>query len=359
MINQKRLISTFLELTQIDSPSGNEKDIAQFVAKKLDELGGKSEFDTYGNLIAKFGNSGTPFLLNSHLDTVEPGRSVKPIVHPEKITSDGTTILGGDAKSGVAIILETLSSLAEDKKPHIPLEVVFTIGEETGLLGAKNLDYSKIKSKIGITFDAPRSPAHIITAAPGYSEIDVKVTGRSAHAGFEPEKGISAIKIASEIITQLELGRIDDETTANIGLIEGGTARNAIPETVHFKAEIRSRILQKLEKHTLHFQKVFSSVLSKYKEITIDSNIKTIFDPYALDKSHRIVEAATNALKKIGLKPELVPSGGGADVNIFHKKGIEAVCIGSGYYNPHTTREYVKISDMIDGVKFCEEIVKN
>ena len=358
MINQKRLVSTFLDLIRIDSPSGEEKEISVFVAKKLKAIDGNVVFDSYGNIIAKFEGTGEPFMLNSHLDTVEPGRGIKPQVKGDKITSDGTTILGADAKAGVAIILEALTSLMEDKKAHLPIEVLFTLEEETGLFGAINLDYSKIKSKIGVTLDGTQGAEHIITSAPGYARIDATITGRSAHAGFEPEKGTSAIKIASEIITQLEVGRIDDETTANIGIIEGGSARNAVPESVHFKAEIRSHSLPKLEKHALHFEKIFSDTLLKYPEIKLDLNMKTEFNPYVVEKSHSLIQKVVKTLNRIGLKPNLSPSGGGSDANIFLSRGIDVLCVGAGYHNPHTTREYALISEMVQGAQFCEELVK-
>lgn len=357
MINQKRLVNTLLDLVRIDSPSGEEKEISKFIAEKLRKLGGKVQFDNFGNLIAKFAGSGEPIIINSHLDTVEPGRNIHPQIKGDRIVSDGTTILGGDAKSGVAIILEALESLQEDKKSHLPIEVIFTLSEENGLLGALNLDYNLISAKHGVTFDGEKSIEHITTSAPGYSRIDVTISGRSAHAGMEPEKGISAIKIASEIISQLEVGRIDDETTANIGLIEGGSARNAVPETVHFKAEIRSRNLEKLEKHSLHFEKVFKEVMEKHPKAKIELNINREFDPYLFEENHSVIELISKTLKKLDLKPNLKASGGGADVNIFHTHGLEVVCVGIGDYNPHTTREYVIISEMLEGTKFCEELI--
>ncbi len=357
MIQKNRLVETFLELVQIDSPSGEEKEISKLIAAKLNKLGGATEFDSYGNIIARFDGVGIPCMLNAHLDTVDPGRGIKPHVTGEKITSDGTTILGADDKAGLAIIIETLASLVEENKSHVPLEIVLTLGEEVGLLGAVNLDYSKVKAKIGVTFDMAGGVENITTAAPGYARVDVTVTGRSAHAGFEPEKGISAIKIISEIISQLEVGRIDDETTANVGLIEGGSARNAVPETAHFKAEIRSRNLKKLEGHKLHFEKVLKDVLLKHPDAKIDLNSHTEFDPYLFKESYHVIQRVVKTLKKMGLEPHLVPSGGGADVNIFHKHGIETLCIGAGFYNPHTTREYVLIHELVNGAKFCEKFV--
>lgn len=351
-------MQTFLELVQIDSPSGEENKIAKEIIKRLEALGGSVERDEYGNIIAKFIGVGEPLMINAHLDTVEPGRGIKPVIQGDKITSDGRTILGGDPKAGVSAILEALTSLKEEEYKHVPLEVVFTLSEEIGLLGAKNLDYSKLAAKRGISFDGDKDVATITTAAPGYNRVDVTIIGRGAHAGAEPEKGISAIKIGSEIISKLEVGRIDHETTANVGLIEGGSALNAVPERLHFMAEIRSRDLKKLDKHSLHFEEVFNEVMQKYPKAKIELKMIREFDPYLFEENHQVIQMAKKTLAQIGLKPKLEPTGGGMDVNIFHNHGLEVVCFGAGDYEAHTTREYVLISEMLATAQFCEAIVK-
>jgi tripeptide aminopeptidase len=358
MIRKDRLIQTFINLVKIDSPSREEQKIVKEIIKRLKALGGSVQTDTYGNVIAKFAGTGEPMMINSHLDTVEPGRGIKPVINGDKITSDGTTILGGDAKAGVAEVLEALTSLKEEKHKHVPLDVVFTLGEEAGLLGSVNLDYSKVTAKRGVTFDGEAGVGTITNSAPGYNRVDVTIIGRGAHAGADPEKGISAIKIAAEIISKLEVGRIDHETTANIGLIEGGSARNAVPERVHFKAEIRSRDLKKLEKHSLYFEEVFNSVMQKHPQANIELKIEREFDPYLFEENHRVIQQVKKVLTHMGLTPKLEPTGGGTDVNIFHANGIEAVCVGTGDYELHTTREYVLISEMLQAAQFCEAIVK-
>lgn len=357
MINKDRLVRTFIELVKIDSPSGEEQKIVREIVKRLKALGGSVERDAYGNVIAKFKGKGEHLMINSHLDTVEPGRGIKPQIQGDKITSDGRTILGGDAKAGVSAMLEALTSLKEEKQSHVPLEVVFTLAEEIGLKGAVNLDYSKLTAKRGITFDGLENAGTITTSAPGYNSVEVTILGRGAHAG-EPDKGISAIKIGTEIISKLETGRIDHETTANVGLIEGGSALNAVAERMYFMAEIRSRSLQKLEKHTLHFKEVFSAVMQKNPEAKIELNIVREFDPYMFEENNSIIQLAKKTLTQLGLTPKLTPGGGGADVNIFHKHGIEAVCVGTGEYEAHTTREYVLIPEMFEAAKFCEAIAR-
>ncbi|MGI8419606.1 MAG: M20/M25/M40 family metallo-hydrolase [Candidatus Levyibacteriota bacterium] len=358
MLNQNRLVQTLMELVQIDSPSNHEAVFRDYCAKKLESLGAQIKLDSYGNLFAYFAGEGKPILLNCHLDTVEPGRNIKPHLEGNKIVTDGTTVLGGDPKSGIAVILETLTSLKEDKKPHPPLDVVLTLGEELGVLGAKHLDYSLLRAKKGITFDGEESITNVIIGAPGYNQIDVTVTGRSAHAGVEPENGISAIRIASEIISQLQLGRIDEETTANIGNIAGGSARSAVPETAHFEGEIRSRNIQKLANHSLHFQDIVEKVRANYPEAKIELAIIREFDPYLFSKDHPMLQKIVATLKELKLQPNLYASGGGTDVNIFQHHGIDAICLGVGTFNMHTKREYVDIDELMKAAQFCERIVQ-
>ncbi len=358
MINKQRLIDTFIELVQIDSPSGEEQKFAQFLAEKLTKIGGTVQFDTTGNLIAKFAGAGEPFILNAHMDTVEPGRGIKPIIKGDTIISDGTTIVGGDDKSGITVILETLTSLREDKKTHNPIEVVLTIDEEEGMVGSKNLDYSLLSAKQGLTLDEEGSIANIDISSPGYVFVDAIITGRASHAGVEPEKGISAIKIASEIISQLRLGRIDEETTANIGLIHGGSVRNSIPETVEFHGEIRSRNKTMLKNHMHHFQQVCDTVMQKYPKASIDLSINLAVEGYVFQTDSPLLEKVEKILSEMNLKPNFKHSGGLTDVNNFHKKGIQAVAVGAGCYTPHTTREHVSIPEMLQAAQFCEKIVQ-
>lgn len=357
MINKQRLVQTFLDLVKIDSPTGFEKQMADEVAKRLKNLGGIVEFDSFGNVIGKFEGTGEPFMLNSHLDTVEPGRGIKPIIENDRIKSDGTTIIGGDPKAGVSIILETLESLREENIQRVPLEVVFTLGEENGLDGAIHLSYEKISSKKGFTFDGEGKAGNIDIAAPGYQRVDATITGRSAHAGVEPEKGISAIRIAAEIISKLPLGRIDHETTSNIGLINGGSARNAVPESVTLHGEIRSRNLEKIDTYTKKFENICSDVLKIYPTAKLTFNTQREFNPYIFQKDHPLIDLIINVFGKMGMTPNFMESGGGTDVNIFHTFGIQNIVVGTGAYVSHTTREYVVISEMLKAAEFCQNSI--
>ena len=220
MIKRDRLVQTFCDIAKIDSPSGEEEDMAKDLTARLESLGFTTMRDDYGNLVATDGRP-NPILLSAHLDTVEPGRGIKPSVEGDKIVSDGTTILGGDCKAGVSAILEALESIKEDGVEFHPVELAFTREEEIGLVGARNLDFSLITAKEAIVFAGEGPVSQITASSPTYIGFDIEITGRAAHAGVEPEKGLSSIRIASEIIIRLPQGRLDETTTVNVGTIEG------------------------------------------------------------------------------------------------------------------------------------------
>src|SRR5256886_6734020 len=250
MINQERIKNLLLELVQIDSRSRKERDVAERIKKYCEEMGAQVEIDhagekvggNSGNVIARFAGTladAQPIMMSAHMDTVVPGEGVKPIIEGDIIRSDGTTVLGGDDKSGCAVIIETIHCLQEQNIPHTPIEAVFSICEEVGLLGAKHVDVSKLKSKYGIVFDSD-DPGFLFTKGPSSNHMEFRVYGLEAHAGVAPEEGISAIKIAAEAISAMKLGRIDHETTVNIGVIEGGKATNIVTNFVVLRGEARS-----------------------------------------------------------------------------------------------------------------------
>src|SRR3989449_4303603 len=278
MINQERIKNLLLELVQIDSHSRKERDVAQRIKQYCEEMGAQVEIDdageavggNSGNVIARFPGtltSAQPIMMSAHMDTVVPGEGVKPVVEGDIIRTDGTTVLGGDDKSGCAVIIEVIRCLQEQNTPRTPIEAIFSICEEVGLLGAKNVDVSKIKAKYGIVFDSD-DPGFLFTKGPSSNELVFKVYGLESHAGVAPEDGISAIKITAEAISAMRLGRIDEETTANIGIIEGGKATNIIPNYVYLKGETRSRNEDKLTAQTEHMVKCFEDAAAKY-EVTV------------------------------------------------------------------------------------------
>ena len=357
MIDRDRLVQTFCDLVRIDSPSGEEDAAAIDLMERLRALGFSPVRDDYGNVVAGEGGP-DPLLLSAHLDTVEPGRGIEPIVDADRIVSDGTTILGGDCKAGVAAILEALTSIREDGTAHRPIEVAFTREEEIGLVGARNLDFSKIAAREAVVFDGEGAPSQITSASPTYIGFDIDITGRAAHAGVEPEKGLSAIEIAAAIISKLPQGRLDQESTFNIGTIEGGTVRNAVPESTTVRGEFRSRNLETLDSIRLQLSEAISSVREAFPEANIEDHLHTEFETYTLTDDDPATSLVTAALRSLGLEPSMRPSGGGTDGNIFRRRGISAVVVGMADHDMHTVRESVTIPDLVDAAHLCETLLR-
>jgi len=356
MINRDRLVKTLCDLVQIDSPSGEEEPMAVELQRRLTAMGLDTARDAYGNLIASDGGK-DPLLLSAHMDTVEPGRGIKPRVDGDRIESDGTTILGGDCKAGVSAILEALESIKEDGTPHVSFEIAFTREEEIGLAGARNLNFSKISAKEAVIFDGEGPPSQITSASPTYVGFRIEIKGRAAHAGVEPEKGLSAIRIASELMTRLPQGRLDDETTFNIGTIEGGSTRNTVPENTLVTGEFRSRNLETLDGVHLQFMAAIEEVRRMFPEAVIEEHLHTEFESYNLTEDDPATKRVMSTLRTLGLEPTLRPSGGGTDGNIFRQRGISAVVVGMADHNMHTVREYVTISDLVDAAHLCETLL--
>jgi len=359
LADQERLVKTLMELIKIDSPSGEEDAMDAEVSTRLESLGLKVSHDSYNNVIAQLPGEGLPIMLSAHLDTVEPGRGIKPIVDGGVVRSDGSTILGGDCKAGVAIVLEGLAAANESNGGgNRAIEVVFTRHEEGGLVGAHHLDFSMVSATTGIVFDGEGPPNRIILSAPSQNVVTAQITGRAAHAGLEPEKGISALLIAADILGQLPLGRIDEETTANIGRLEGGLKRNIIPEQAFLDGEFRSRSNEKLADLERKFRGVFEEVASRYPEAKIDLDIVNTYQAYNIDAGSEAVAMISRALAGMGMKPVLETTGGGSDANVFIEKGITAVPVGIGVRDFHTTWETAVIAEVFQGAQMCEAVIR-
>jgi tripeptide aminopeptidase len=357
MINPDRLVSTFLELVQIDSPSGQEEEIARHLVAELRSLGLTVERDTTGNVIGRLAGEGSPILVCAHIDTVGPGQGVKPVVANGIITSDGTTVLGGDDKSGVAAILEVLCVLAEQDLPHPPLEVVLTVSEETGLKGAKGLDLNPLRAKEGIVLDSGGPIGAVVVSAPSQNRLRAVVHGKTAHAGVEPEKGISAIVVAAEAIASMPLGRIDEETTANIGRIQGGTVTNIVPDRVEIAGEARSHDEKKLQAQVQAMAEALEKAASRYGA-TVDVVLERSYSAFKLSEEDGIVRRAVAAAKTLGLTPVLVPSGGGSDANVFNAAGIATINISTGMDKVHTTEERIAVDDLVESAEFLLAVLR-
>ncbi|NJD01567.1 MAG: M20/M25/M40 family metallo-hydrolase [Ruminiclostridium sp.] len=368
MINKERMLNEFLQLVRIDSLSRHERQMADALKEKLsamgyepveDDAGGKIDGNA-GNIICNVkGDKKVPaVLLMAHMDTVVPGTGKNPILGDGVIKTDGTTVLGGDDAIGLECILEALRVLKEDNIRHGDIQAAFTVGEEAGLLGAKNMDYGKIYSKYGIVLDAGGPIGNVAVKAPSQNNVKAVIKGRAAHAGMEPEKGISAIQIASEAISHMKLGRIDSETTANIGVIKGGLATNIVCDRVEIAAEARSRTKSKLDAQTAHMKECFEKAAAllggsvefaasmEYEAFNVpeDSEIMKILKKAAADAAIELVPAAT---------------GGGSDTNVISGKGIQAVDISIGMDKVHSVEERVLVDDMVKAAEFLVSIIRN
>ncbi len=373
MVNSNRLAETFKILTEIDSVSKSEGRISNEIRRMLELLGaeifiddaGRQTGSDTGNLIAKLdGNSNvSPLMINAHMDTVEPGKGVKPVLQDGVFTSDGTTVLGADDKSAIAIIIETMRVIRENGLPHGPLELVFTICEEIGLLGAKNLDFRLITATHGYALDTADTET-IITQAPAANRFEVTVYGKSAHAGADPEKGINAISLACQAIAELKLGRIDEETTCNIGVIECPGATNIVPDRVLIKGEVRSHNTEKLTQVTEDIVNAFEAAAAGCPWRDPEANLPRIeaandneFPNTYIPETHPVVVTARRAAERLGRKMVSKMTGGGSDANIFFEKGIVTGVIGTGMRDIHTVRESIRVEDMVKTVQLLLEII--
>ena len=357
MVDQERLVNSLCELVSIDSPSNEEEDVSKHLEERLGRLGFQVERDAHGNVIASEPGD-DPLLLSAHMDTVEPGRGIKPQVRGDRIESDGTTILGADCKAGVAAIMEGLESAAQESRARRPVQVVFTRGEEIGLVGASNLDYSMIRAKESVVFDGNGPVNRITGSSPTYVAFDVTVQGRAAHAGVEPEKGLSAIRIATDIISQLPQGRLDEESTFNVGLISGGSVRNAVPAEVTFSGEFRSRNTETVDLLRMQVLTTMKQARERYREATILEELEVLFHMYNLDPNDPVVRLVTRVMGEMRINPDIQPSGGGTDANAMRLHGIDCVVVGMSTNEMHTVNEYVLIPDLVNTARFCERLME-
>ena len=363
-VNQERLASFFTTLCEIDSPSKQEGRVAAYLKSVFVEMGAevieddsaKQTGSDCGNLFVRFPDGGLdrePVFFNCHMDTVLPALGVKVKREGDVFTSAGDTVLGSDDKAGIAVLIEVMHTLQEKNTPHGPVEYVFTTCEEVGLLGAKALDPSALKAKIGYALDTT-GINRVVVGAPAANRITVKIKGIAAHAGLNPEKGISAIHLAAKAIARLKLGRLDSESTANIGLIEGGTATNIIPESAVVHGEVRSHTLSKLDdciqkiKHT--FQEEIDNWIDPENivegEPSVDFRVIEEYPLMKLDKESPVIKRAEEAAARLEAELDYVVAGGGSDANIFNNFGIQCAILATGMDKVHSTQETIKLSDI-------------
>ncbi len=351
----QRLLAEFLELVQINCSSRAERPMADALIPKLQALGFSVEEDNAGqtiggnagNVIARLAGPapGPTLLLCAHMDRVTPGQNIQPTVVDGVIRSDGTTILAADDVSGLVAILEGVRRAQEDGVQLPSLEVVFTIAEEGGLFGAKACDASQLHADMGFFFDSNGPVGTIIVQAPSQNSMEFVVEGRAAHAGVNPEAGINALQIAAQGVAAMKLGRIDAETTANIGVFQAGSATNIVPDRATLKGEARSLDPEKLEKQTDHMVACLRSAAQAGGALCQET-VNLSYPGYRFEEDHPVVQRAVQAAKAARLDVTLKGTGGGSDANVFNGKGIPSLVFGMGYTDVHSTKESLPVAEL-------------
>jgi len=361
-MTEERIIREFMELVQVDSETKHEQEIAQVLKSKFIELGFQVEEDDSaaltghgaGNLICTLpatpGSTDTRKLLfTCHMDTVTPGNGIKPRLNEEGyITSDGTTILGADDKAGIAAVIEGIRVLKEQGLEHGQLQVILTVGEESGLNGSRHMDSKWLDADYGFAMDSNGAIGGIAVAAPSQQRMLITFSGKTAHAGVNPQDGISAITMASRAIARMPLGRIDEETTANIGLFAGGgeSKTNIVCDRVEVEAEARSLSKEKLERQVATMVEACETTAAEMGgSVAINSFL--LYPSFNFEAEAPIVQLAARALRAIGAEPFTFRSGGGSDANVFNGHGVPTINLSVGYEHIHTTEEKIKAEDIV------------
>jgi tripeptide aminopeptidase len=343
------VLPLFLELAAIPSPSGDEAAVAGRVRAYLRDLGIQAEEDAAGNLLARLTpvgvEGGKPIFLCAHLDTVPPSGPIEPAVTDGLVTNGAGTILGADDKAAVAVLLEATRLLLAEGRPHAGIELLFTTREETGLEGAFAFDVSRLQAQLGFVYDYSGSVGEVVVAAPSGRAIDVLFTGRPAHAGINPEDGRSAIVAAARAISDLRLGRIDEETTANVGLIEGGSALNVVPAHCRVAVEARSRDERKLADLVQELLDC-CSFAATVSECEVEATVEDKYRSYRLAPDDPALVLARAGLERAGFTPREVEVGGGSDANVFNERGLHCVNVANGMANVHTAEEQIAVADL-------------
>lgn len=374
-MSTERIVNTFLDLVKIDSPSKQEAQVADYietVLKKLDvefwrdDAGAKIGGNT-GNLYVRMpakDSKAPAVLFSAHMDTVMPGLGIKPILENGIIKSDGSTILGADDKAGITAILEMLRSLHESKAPHGPVEVIFDVAEEIGLQGAYQVALDGMQAKCAFVLDA-EDMDFIVYRAPSANRVKYEIEGIAAHAGMCPEKGISAIEVFSEAVSKMQLGRLNEDSTANIGTVEGGTATNVVAPKLIATAEVRSHSTDFLEEQTKHMAGCFESAVENFTKSLNGAVLKPVFH-HEVQREFTAMEISLDSLPyqlasqaglTLGIEMKPLSIGGGTNANVYNEKGLPAVVIGCGMRSEHTTDEHIAVKDLETSTKLCLAIV--
>ncbi len=366
-VNASRLVDLFKTLCLIDAPAKHERESVDFVKNLLTEMGlevredqaGAAIGGNAGNVIAKLpGNkAGAPSLfLSAHFDTVEPTAGLVLIDEDGVIRTDGTTILGADDKGGMAPAIEAVRMLQESGAPHGDVYLVFCVAEEIGLLGANEVDFSEFDVDFGYVLDTGPPVGSFVTRTATHDKLDVVIKGKPAHAGKDPEHGISAIEVMSRAISRMKLGRIDSETTANFGLVQGGTAVNVVCPYVQLKGEARSTNVKTLDGQIDHMILCLTEAANHFgAQLEVDH--RRHYSSYLIDESEEVVQVALRASRALGFEPELRTTLGGSDANRFNAKGVKSIVVATGMQKIHTHEEFISVKDLIDTTDLAYQLI--
>ena len=357
LVNKERMLAEFKEVVAVPCHTLQERPIFEMLRAKLEALGFTVEEDDAGEKLG--GNCGNLWaflpgnkvgavsvLLSAHMDGVEPCGGTTVVQKDGVLYSDGTTILGGDDKSGVVAILEGVRMLVEENAEHGDIQILFTIAEEGGVNGSRCMDRSKLKAQVAYALDGEGAPGEIVIGAPGQYRYKISVHGKKAHGGLEPEKGINAIMIAAKALAEVKrYGRIDEETTCNIGIIGGGVATNVVPDLVEIEGDVRSRNNEKLEAIREEVVSTICNAVEKYGA-KVTAEVEHKYSSFLIDTESTVVKLAKSVCAMYGFAPDITQTGGGSDANFLNAYGVPCVILGTGMQNVHTVEEFIKEEDL-------------
>jgi tripeptide aminopeptidase len=355
-VPRDEVVSLFTELVALPSPPGEERVVADRVSKYLRDVGLEVDEDgagatigsNSGNLYARVAptaEGGTPLFFCAHLDTVPPEGDIEPVLEDGVIRNARGTILGADNKAAVAVMLEATRVVLSENRPHAGIELLFTPKEEVGLLGAAAFDHERLQARVGYVYDQAAPIGEVILGAPYAHSMEVRFHGRAAHAGMYPEDGRSAIAAAAQAITDFRLGRVDEESTANVGIVRGGTAGNIVPERCSFLAEARSHDPQKLADLVREMLEA-ATFAASLEECDVETEVHKSYSGYRFKRDDFVVQLARTALERTGHQPSLNLSGGAADANVFNERGLQCVNLANGMAEIHTPDEHIAVDDL-------------
>ena len=350
------VLDLFVELAALPSPPGDERAVADVVIRYLRDLGLTADEDdagarvgsSMGNVYARVeptADGGTPLFFCAHLDTVPPEGPIDPVVDEGVVRNARPTILGADDKAAVAVMLDATRRVLAERRRHAGIELLFTPKEEVGLLGAYAFDHTRLRAQVGYVYDQAAPIGDVILGAPSSQAMEVRFHGRAAHSGMYPEEGRSAIQAAARAIADLRLGRVDEETTANVGTIHGGTAGNIVPEWCTFLAEARSHDERKLRQIV---QEMLDAIAfaAGLEDCEVETEVHKSYRGYRFKRDDEVVRIAHAALKRSGFTPSYGVSGGAADANVFNERGLQCLNLANGMQDIHTPDERIAVEDL-------------